>query len=201
MIGHIIHKIVETLQGFPAWALLVMAFLLPALEASVFLGVVIPGEIALLLAGVAARHGSLPLWSVIVAGVLGAVIGDFIGFEVGRRWGQQLLDKLPKRIVKPDHVERARAALRKRGAFTVFFGRWAAALRAFVPGLAGMSGMRLRVFAPANAAGGSVWAIVVAVLGYALASALEKVEHALGAVSSAITALVICASLLLAGMS
>ncbi|EFV12861.1 DedA family protein [Segniliparus rugosus] len=188
MVGHIIHMIVETLQGLPPWALLVMAFLLPALEASVFLGVVIPGEIVLLLAAIGASKGQLPLWAVIVAGILGAIIGDFIGFEVGKRWGQSLLDKLPKRIVKPDHIERARAALRKRGALTVFFGRWAAALRAFVPGLAGMSGMRLRVYAPANAAGGIVWAVVVAALGYLIG---QNVEKYLSRVSNVITVVVV----------
>ena len=180
--------IVETLQGLPPWALLVMAFLLPALEASVFLGVVIPGEIVLLLAAIGASKGQLPLWAVIVAGILGAIIGDIIGFEVGKRWGQSLLDKLPKRIVKPDHIEKARAALRKRGALTVFFGRWAAALRAFVPGLAGMSGMRLRVYAPANAAGGIVWAVVVAALGYLIGQSVEKY---LSRVSNVITVVVV----------
>ncbi|WP_041407179.1 DedA family protein [Segniliparus rotundus] len=187
MVGHIIHMIVATLQGMPPWALLVMAFLLPALEASVFLGVVVPGEIVLLLAAIGASKGQLPLWAVIVAGVLGAVIGDFVGFEVGKRWGHSLLEKLPKRIVKPDHIDRAKAALRRRGALTVFFGRWAAALRAFVPGLAGMSGMRLRVYAPANAAGGFVWAVAVVLLGFTIG---QHVEKYLSQVSNIVTVLV-----------
>lgn len=165
-----------------------MAFLLPALEASVFLGVVIPGEIVLLLAAIGASKGQLPLWAVIVAGVLGAVAGDFIGFEVGKRWGQSLLDRLPKRLVRPEHVERARAALRRRGALTVFFGRWAAALRAFVPGLAGMSGMPLKVYAPANAAGGAVWAVAVATLGYLIGQSVEKY---LSRISNAVTVAVV----------
>jgi membrane-associated protein len=188
MIGHIIHMIVETLQGLPPWALLGMAFLLPALEASVFLGVLVPGEIVLLLAAIGASKGQLPLWAVIVAGVLGAVIGDFVGFEVGKRWGQALLDKLPERIVRPNHIDRAKAALRRWGALTVFFGRWAAALRAFVPGLAGMSGMRLRVYAPANAAGGVVWAVVVVFLGFTIGKHVEKY---LSQVSNIVTVLVV----------
>src|SRR5947199_9118975 len=76
------------LHGFPAIALV---FALPALEASAFLGFVFPGEIAVLLGGVVASQGRVSLWAVIVAAVSGAIIGDSIGYAIGRRWGARLM--------------------------------------------------------------------------------------------------------------
>ncbi|MBE7163441.1 MAG: DedA family protein [Williamsia herbipolensis] len=170
-----------------------MAFLFPALEASVFVGVVIPGEIAVLVAGVTASGGRLELWEVIVAAIAGAIIGDFVGFEVGRRWGAVLLAKLPERLVKPHHVERGRHELRKRGAIAVLVGRWTAALRALMPGLAGMSDVRFRTFAIANAIGGTIWVGVVASLGFAAGASYERIEKILGNTSWVITGVVVLA--------
>lgn len=174
----------------PPWLVLLMAFLFPALEASVFVGVVIPGEIAVLVAGVTASGGRLQLWEVIVAAIAGAIIGDFIGFEVGRRWGAVLLAKLPERLIKPQHIERGRHELRKRGAIAVLVGRWTAALRALMPGLAGMSDVRFRTFAIANATSGTIWVAVVAGLGFAAGSSYERIENILGNTSWVITGVV-----------
>lgn len=175
-----IDALVEWLLDLPPWVALLMAFLFPALEASIFVGVVVPGEIAVLIAGVIANGGRLELWQVLVAASAGAIIGDFVGFEVGRRWGAALLEKLPQRLVKPEHVERGREALRKRGAVAVLFGRWIAALRALIPGLAGMSDVRLRTFVVANAIGGTIWACVVGSLGYIAGKSYKTVEKDLG---------------------
>lgn len=185
-----VNALVEWLLGLPPMLVLAVAFLLPALEASVFIGVVVPGEIAVLIAGVTASGGRLALWEVLVAAIAGAIIGDFIGFEVGRRWGAVLLAKLPKRLVKPEHVERGRTELRKRGALAVLVGRWTAALRALMPGLAGMSDVPLRTFVIANAIGGAIWATVVASLGYGAGASYKKVETSLGYVSGVLIGVV-----------
>ncbi|MGZ8179263.1 DedA family protein [Williamsia sp. SKLECPSW1] len=186
-----IDALVQWLLGLPPWVALVMAFLFPALEASIFVGVVIPGEIAVLIAGVIASGGRLQLWEVLVVAIAGAILGDFVGFEVGRRWGAVLLAKLPERLVKPEHVERGREELRKRGAIAVLVGRWIAALRALMPGLAGMSGMRLRTFVIANAIGGAIWASAVASLGYVAGSSYKTVESSLGYASEILIGIVV----------
>lgn len=192
-----IQGLFDWLLELPPWLVLLMAFLFPALEASVFVGVVIPGEIAVLVAGVTASGGRLELWEVIVAAIAGAIIGDFIGFEVGRRWGAVLLAKLPERLIKPHHVERGRHELRKRGAIAVLVGRWTAALRALMPGLAGMSDVRFRTFAIANAIGGAIWVAVVAGLGFAAGTSYERIEKILGNTSWVITGVVVLAVVLL----
>ncbi len=186
-----INAVFDWLLELPPWLVLTMAFLFPALEASVFVGVVIPGEIAVLVAGVTAGGGRLQLWEVIVAAIAGAIIGDFIGFEVGRRWGAVLVAKLPERLVKPHHIERGRHELRKRGALAVLVGRWTAALRALMPGLAGMSDVRLRTFAIANAIGGTIWVAVVSGLGYGAGTSYERVERILGNTSWVIMGVVV----------
>jgi membrane-associated protein len=172
-------RLVQVIFGLPPVLVLGLVFLLPALESSAFLGLVVPGEIAVLLGGVVAHEGRLALWSVVVAAVLGAVVGDQIGYLVGRRYGTPLLERMPRRLVKPDELERALRLVRTRGAVAVVVGRWAAVLRALVPGIAGISGMRHAVFTMANVAGGLVWAVVITGLGYVAGASYRALEDRL----------------------
>src|SRR6185312_11596737 len=98
--------LVEHILRLPPWLALLIVFAVPALEASVFLGFVFPGEIACLLGGVLAFESKLQLWLVIVVAIAGAVVGDSVGYFVGARFGDVLLGKLPERFVKPEHVDR-----------------------------------------------------------------------------------------------
>lgn len=159
------------------WRAVGIVFLVPAAEASVFLGFVFPGETAVVLGGVIASQGKVALWSVLLAAVLGAVIGDSIGFLVGSRWGERILRSTVGRFVKPEHIERARDYVNRRGGRAVFFGRFAAALRALVPGTAGMAGMAYRRFLVWNVAGGTLWAISFTLVGYAAGASYRKVMH------------------------
>jgi membrane-associated protein len=159
---------------------LVVAFALPALEASTLLGIVVPGELALVLGGVLAHQGRVPLAAVVVAGAAGAVVGDTVGYVVGRRVGEGLLAHLPRRLVEPGQVERARALVRRLGGRAVFVGRFIAVLRALVPGLAGVAGVPYRTFAAWNLAGGVLWATGFVLLGFAAGPAWRTVERVAG---------------------
>src|SRR5664280_874997 len=107
----------------------------PAAEASVFAGFIFPGEVVVFFGGVLANEGRLALWTVILVGSLGAIIGDSIGYEVGRHYGMRLLARLPARLVKPDHVARAQDLIRRKGGRAIFLGRFTAELRVLVRGL------------------------------------------------------------------
>jgi undecaprenyl-diphosphatase len=157
-------------------AALAVVFLLPALESSAFVGFIFPGEIAVLLGGVLASQHRVSLGAVIAAAVVGAVVGDAIGYVVGRRYGRRLLEGSVGRIVKRHHLDAAERYLRERGGKAVFFGRFTAALRVLVPGLAGMSGMRYSTFAAYNVAGGAVWAVAFVLLGYAAGDSWRRIE-------------------------
>jgi membrane-associated protein len=152
---------------------LILVFGLPALEASTPLGMVVPGELALVLGGVLASLGRLPLWAVVVAGAAGAVAGDTVGYAVGRRFGERVLRRLPRRFVRPDRVERATALVRRLGGPAVFVGRFTAVLRALIPVVAGTAGIPYRSFAVYNATGGIVWATGAALLGYGAGGAYQ----------------------------
>jgi membrane protein DedA with SNARE-associated domain/membrane-associated phospholipid phosphatase len=154
-----------------------VVFLLPALEASAFLGVVVPGEVAVLLGGVLAFQHRASLPAVICAAVAGAIVGDSVGYLVGRRWGRRLLDGSVGRLVRREHLDRAERYLATRGGPAVFFGRFTAALRALIPGLAGMAGLCYRTFAAYNTAGGVLWAAGFVLLGYAAGTGWRQVEQ------------------------
>ena len=186
-VTHLADNILQ-LRGVAALA---VVFALPALESSVFLGVVFPGEIAVLLGGVLAFEHKVPLPAVLVVAVAGAVVGDSVGYAVGRRWGRRMLGSTVGRLVRAEHLERAETYLRERGGKAVFFGRFTAALRALVPGLAGMSGMPYRTFVLYNVVGGGIWAVGFALLGYAAGSSWRRVESVAKRASLVLLAIVV----------
>jgi membrane protein DedA with SNARE-associated domain len=161
--------------GLHGWAALAVVFALPALESSAFIGFIFPGEIAVILGGVLAYNHRVNLVAVIVAAILGAIVGDTVGYAVGRRWGNRLLEGPLSRLIRAEHAERAKHFLAKRGGRAVFLGRFTAALRVMVPGLAGMSGVSYARFAVSNVLGGTVWAVTFVLLGYAAGASWRKV--------------------------
>lgn len=172
--------ITDWILSLNGWFALAIVFLVPALEASAFLGFVLPGEIVVILGGVLAFNGRVPLPAVIVAAVAGAIVGDSIGYFVGRRWGYQILRGAGARVPFlrhriDEHLETAQAYVRRRGGAAVFFGRFTAALRVMVPGLAGMAEIPYGQFAIYNAAGGLLWGTAFVLLGYFAGAAWHRV--------------------------
>ena len=167
----------DRILALPPAVALLLVFALPALEASAFVGFIVPGEIGVLLGGVLANQGKLPLWAVLVAGIAGAIIGDSIGYTVGKKYGRTLLSKIPNRILKQEHLDRAQESIRHNGGKAIFVGRFTAALRVLVPGLSGMSRVPYRTFAAWNIAGGAIWAGGFVLLGYAAGSQYQRVAH------------------------
>ena len=169
--------IVEHLLALPVWLGLLVVFALPALESSAFVGFVFPGEIAVLLGGVAAGQGHLPLAAVLAAAIGGAAAGDAVGYLVGQQWGRRILDSVVGRLVKAEHLDRAASVLARRGGPAVLIGRFTVALRVLVPGLAGMARMPYRTFAIFNLAGAVVWGSAVVLAGYLAGNSWHTVEH------------------------
>jgi len=186
-----VNHLADKLLGFPPWLALVLIFALPTAEASIFVGLFFPGELVILLGGVLANQHKLPLWSVIVVGSAGAVIGDSIGYEVGRHYGERVLAKLPRRLVKPEHLDRGRDLLRRKGGRAVFLGRFTAALRALVPGLAGTSRIPYPNFLAFNVAGGVAWVTFTALTGYVVGASYHSAASRLSLISFGILAFVI----------
>jgi len=186
--------VTDAVLHLPGLLVLVVVFALPALEASTLLGIVVPGELALVLGGMLAHQERVPLVAAVVAGAAGAVVGDTVGYAVGRRVGQRLLAHLPGRLVKPRQIERATALVRRLGGRAVFIGRFTAALRALVPGLAGVAGVPYRTFAAYNVAGGVLWATGFVLLGFAAGPAWGTAERVAGGAGLALLGTIVLAA-------
>ena len=187
-------SLIEHILSLSGWLALLIVFAVPALESSVFLGFVFPGETALILGGVLASYGRVALWQVLIAGISGAIIGDSVGYVVGREFGRRILASRPgRRLVKPERIERAEEYLARRGGRAVFFGRFTAALRALVPGLAGVARMPYRVFLPFNVAGGAIWGTIMVLLGYLAGASWKRVAGYATQVGIALFAVVVLA--------
>jgi membrane-associated protein len=145
-------------------------------EAAIMVGLVLPGETALLVAGYYAHQGVLSLPWMIVIAVICAIAEDTVGYEVGKRIGPSLRTSRVGNLVGEQRWLKADDFLGRHGGKAVLFGRLTALLRALMPGMAGMSGMRYRTFLAWNAAGGLMWGAGCVLLGYAFASALTTVE-------------------------
>jgi membrane protein DedA with SNARE-associated domain len=142
------------------------------------LGVPLPGEIVLVSAALlsSTHPGLSPLWIGVLAST-GAIVGDSIGYAIGRKGGKRLFDwagrKFPKHF-GPTHVANAQRMFDKYGMWAVFLGRFIAVLRIFAGPLAGSLHMRYPKFLVANALGGIVWAGGTTLLIYKLGEVADQ---------------------------
>jgi membrane protein DedA with SNARE-associated domain len=183
----VISKLLQPLLSLHGWEAYLLVGVLVAAEASVMLGFVFPGETAAILGGVVASKGGVSVAGMTVCVVLCAIVGDSIGYWVGDKWGEKLLSIGPLKK-RQRGIDAAMEQLRRRGATAVFVGRFTAFLRAVIPGLAGLSRMRYRIFLPANALGGICWGVLFVLLGYFVG---ERVEKATGIASDILLGLIV----------
>ena len=110
--------------------------------------------------------------------VVCAIVGDSVGFEVGKRAGPYLLERRP--LKGNAAVGKTMDLLERYGGPAVFLGRFVAFARALIPGLAGMSGLRYRVFLFYNAIGGLLWGVGYTLLGYVVGLSFERILSEVG---------------------
>lgn len=184
--------VLDQILSAPTWAVLAVVGVLVFVEDALFVGFVIPGETAALLGGVAASMGHAPLAAVILVVLASAILGDSVGYEVGRHFGPRLLSIRPLRRHR-ERLDDAQDFLARRGGSAVFLGRWVAFFRAVMPALAGSARMPYPTFLAFNAAGGIVWGSVVVTAGYLAGHSYARVEATLGRVVALIVAgIVLC---------
>jgi membrane protein DedA with SNARE-associated domain len=186
-------QIAEGLLSLSGWAALAVLFTLPALEAPAFLGLVLPGELALLLGGVLAAQGRVPLAAAVGVGTAGALAGDAAGYWIGRRWGPRLLASRLGRRVGPSRMHRVESLLLRGGGGALFVGRCTAGARVVLPGLAGMLGLRYRTFALWTGAAATLWAAAHVLLGYLAGAGWRHIHHLTGRVGLALALVLLVA--------
>jgi membrane-associated protein len=167
---------------------IVALFALIAVET---MGIPLPGETALIAAGIFASQGHLAIEAVIVAAATAAILGDNVGFFIGRRYGRRVLesDRGPFAHHRQKLLEVGEPFFAKHGPKAVFLGRWVVGLRIAAAWLAGANRMPWRVFAFWNALGALAWATSVGMLAYALGPTAEGVFEQVGVAGLAIATL------------
>ena len=166
------------------WAYLLI-FVGAALESAAMIGLVVPGEALVLVAGFFAAQGLFDLDALIAVVALGAAVGDSMGYELGRRFGSPALHKYGARVgLNAERIGRVETFFDRWGAASVFLGRFVGFARALVPFLAGTSRMPYRVFLPYNIAGALAWAPAIVLLGYFLGQSWHLVEAWIGRISA-----------------
>jgi membrane protein DedA with SNARE-associated domain len=184
----------DPLLNAPPWAVLAVVGLIVFAEDALFVGFVLPGETAAILGGVAASRAHVSVVAVLVVVVAAAIIGDSVGYELGRKVGPRILAlELMQR--RRRRLDAARAYLARRGGMAVFLGRWTAFLRAVMPALAGSARMPYGRFLTYNAAGGLVWGVGVVLAGFFAGESFGRVEGVLGKASAFVLAVVVVAAL------
>ncbi|WP_019142701.1 bifunctional DedA family/phosphatase PAP2 family protein [Noviherbaspirillum massiliense] len=156
-----------------------------ALESAAFLGLLVPGESLVLVTGFLASQGVLDLDLAIWAVAVGAVIGDSIGYEMGRHFGRPALLRYGSRFgLNQARIDKADAFFKRHGGKSVLLGRFVGFARAIVPFLAGSTRMNYRIFLAYNALGGVLWSSATVLLGYFLGESWRFAQHWIGEASA-----------------
>jgi membrane protein DedA with SNARE-associated domain len=164
-------NISDLIASYGYWAV----FLLVGVES---LGIPLPGETALITAGIYAGHTHrLSPWLIFLVASAGAIIGDNIGYWLGNKGGYPLARRYGPRVRLDERkLKIARYLFDTHGAKVVFFGRFVSVLRTYAAFLAGTSKMRWRLFVVANASGGIIWAGVYTLAAYLFGNMLRQVS-------------------------
>jgi membrane-associated protein len=176
-------SLVEELVGWlqPAFAVAGYQIIAVAvlLERSIFIGLIIPGDIILALGGVYASEGRLSLGWVIAIGIVAALCGESAGYWLGRRYGVSLIRAIPLvRRLEP-RLEDAHSYFRKHGGKTVAIGRYATAAGAFVPFSAGIGRMPFGRFFAFDLPAVAIWAALISSFGYGVGRNLAFIDETL----------------------
>jgi membrane protein DedA with SNARE-associated domain len=192
MIHFATHDLVHLLAAYGYWAVLLFV----AIEST---GIPFPGETMLLAAAIFAgttHHLQIPL--VIAAAAAGAILGDNLGFVIGREGGYRLLRRYG-RYVRLDErkLKLGQYLFLRHGGKVVFFGRFVAVLRTWAACLAGVNRMPWARFLFFNATGGIVWASVFGIGGYVLGDNVERFVGPVGLATAALAAVLTLTAVLL----
>jgi membrane-associated protein len=196
-----VNAIIEFLRPYlsPPWGYVIVG-LATLLENSIGIGVIVPGETIVILGGVyASEVGKPPLWlpGVMIAAATGAVIGDNIGYWIGRRFGRGFLERHGHRLfISKERLDKGDEFYRKHGGKTVFLARFVPVARSVGIILAGVSEMPWKRFFMYDVAGAVLWAVGNTLLGYVAGRSYDTWE---GYANQIVLGLVIVAALVIGG--
>jgi membrane-associated protein len=139
-------------------------------ECGLLIGFFLPGDTLLFTAGVLVQRGTFhqPLWLIIVLEFAAAVLGNAVGYEIGRRGGPAVFTRPDSKLFKPEYVERTNHFFERYGKPAIVLARFVPVVRTFITVMAGAGRMNFRIFMIYTVLGGALWAASVTMLGYFL---------------------------------
>jgi membrane-associated protein len=167
-------SLVQRILSFsPLWTYLVVALLVFAEEAIVF-GLLVPGDTAAILAGVAANRGHLTLPTTLLLVVVAAIVGASVGFALGKFYGERVLKwavfaRYREKLVQADGF------FERHGIAALIFGRFSTFFRTMLPQLVGMSSMRYRRFLVGSTVGAIIWGAAMVMAGYLIGQSFAAI--------------------------
>ena len=146
-------------------------------ESGMFIGFFFPGDTLLLTAGVFAAQGKLSLLGAIVVIAVAAILGDNVGYHIGKRYGRRLFRKPDGLIFRQEYIQRAEKFYERFGARTMLIAHFVPIVRTFVPPVAGVARMNYKQFFIFDAIGDIAWATIVTLIGYWFGTKIPNIDH------------------------
>lgn len=184
-------KLITSLGYAGVWSILF-------LESGVPFFFFLPGDSLLFTAGFLASQGFLNIWILIAGGLIAAITGNMVGYEIGRRVGLKLFEKGDTRFIKRAHLDMTQRFYEKHGRMTIIMARFMPIVRTFAPFLAGMVRMPYRAFMVYTVVGAVAWVAGLCTLGYLAGNIIpaDQVDHYLLPIVLAIIVLSVLPSFL-----
>jgi membrane protein DedA with SNARE-associated domain len=171
----VLQRLLEIFRSIPEPVVIAVTLLAPTAETAILLGILVPGELVVVAAGILASRAGVSLAAVLAAAVAGAIAGDSIGFFMGQRFRDRIKDRL-----SPKQRRRAQEWLTRKGPPAIFLARFTPFLRSVMPAAAGASKLEYRVFLAWNVPAGILWAVGSVFLGYFAARQSAVLLHWIG---------------------
>lgn len=156
--------------------LLLIGFIVFA-ESGLLVGFFLPGDTLLFSAGFFASQGKLPIAGLLAVVILAAIIGDNVGYSIGKRTGKRIFRKKDGILFRQEHITRAEEFYEKHGGKTIIIARFMPIVRTFAPVVAGVGNMSHKRFLIFNIVGGTLWGAGVTLMGYWLGSRIHNIDH------------------------
>lgn len=164
-------------------------------ESGLLIGFFLPGDTLLFGAGILASQGTINIWHLILVVIVAAILGDNVGYSIGRRTGKRMFHKEDGILFRKEHIEKAEKFYEKHGGKTIIIARFVPVVRTFAPMVAGMGKMSRQRFLAFNVVGAILWGGGVTLLGFWLGSKVPWVEHFITPIILAVIVISIVGSL------
>lgn len=156
---------------------IILVTLIVFAESGLLIGFFLPGDTLLFGAGLAASQGELSLPILIICVVTAAIVGDNVGYSIGRRMGHKVFTKKDGIIFRKEYIETAEKFYEKHGGKTIIIARFVPIVRTFAPVVAGASKMPRERFMIFNVVGGVIWGAGLTLLGYFVGNRIPGLDH------------------------